>query len=74
MMTIFNKNKKSKQEIFWVIEENEDNLNTTLVKFYNQNDQLLHQEILIGLQKDILDTNALQKIKKISQKALRKVA
>ena len=59
---------KKVNEIFWVIEENEEKRNEALVKFYNQCNQLIHQERVRGIQANVIDQSTLYQLNQIKKR------
>lgn len=64
-LTLFTMTTKStpKQEIYWVIEEHEATTDTALVKYFNENDELIFQEYIAGIEKGMLNQEAMSQLK-----------
>ncbi len=76
-MTFFsspNRNKRKHKTIYWVIDEPEQPVSDTLVKFYDDNDRLLFKKIFPEYKAGVLDEVLMQQLDKIKDQIRRKMS
>lgn len=62
-----NKQKEKKTEVYWVIEESDSLNDEARVKFYNDADELLHEEVIKGIHADIIDDTTILRLNQTKQ-------
>ncbi|MDX2303230.1 MAG: hypothetical protein NW226_10540 [Microscillaceae bacterium] len=75
-LTIFavNKQKEKKEEIYWVIAEDDQDDEILTVKYYSETNQLIHTQTFPGLKKGILDEDSMYQLNQIKSEILNKRA
>ena len=68
LFALNSKQKNYKPQIYWVIEEDEFQKDQVIVKYYNDENELLLAKTIAGVQKGIIDEEAIQKINEIKDK------
>ncbi len=61
------KSKRRKRQVYWVLEEVETEREVTTVKYYDDHNELVHQEALPGVKRGILDEETMQKLNQIKE-------
>jgi hypothetical protein len=64
--TTFASTKSGKGKAIWTIETNELNRNYTVVRFYNEKQELVYEEHIAGRYLDIKDARLQRKLNKLS--------
>ena len=71
-LTLFavNKHRQKKNDIYWVIDEEVNQNEEITVKYYNEDNQLVHSQIIPGLKKGFLDEESMYQLNQIKSQIL----
>jgi hypothetical protein len=71
LFALNNKQKARKPHVYWVIDENDCDNSSVIIKYFDENDYLLHQEIIVGLVNGVMDDELMLQLNQTKERVIK---
>ncbi|MCU0443298.1 MAG: hypothetical protein MUE85_00170 [Microscillaceae bacterium] len=71
LFALNNKQKARKPQVYWVIDENDCDTSSVIIKYFDENDALLHQEVISGLTNGIMDEEVVLQLNQTKERVIK---
>jgi hypothetical protein len=71
LFALNNKQKAKKPQVYWVIDETDYDNSSVIIKYFDENDDLLHQEVIVGLVNGVVDDELMLQLNETKEKVIK---